>query len=337
MVEWLSTLLTQIKGLGDFLFQPLTLLFLGVVCLALLILPTSALMWLGFATLLEQHRAVVSTAMIVLLGFGGIRTVNVYISPWREKRKEEEKKKADLKRQKENNEEIFLWMLDTFSEGELMILAYCLSQKRTALFVTDRGNDLFENSTRALRVNGIFNTSPVGTMGSRFYITKENWQLLEHFKEIILKKIEALSPGYEKQFVLLDKYQEMYGFRQVETSDQKKELSPKSESPSSYTLYTKDVFYDVIWKWHYKPEFRDMPLDLTPFCPDCERPLMTEYPWGGDLFMEPTDGGLHRYMTCSVHRKDHCFPVDRQGNYVTVIEEILNNIKTGKWKEIVKH
>jgi hypothetical protein len=124
----------------------------------------------------------------------------------------------------------------------------------------------------------------------------------------------------------------MYGFKQIEISGEKRECTanPQPTASPSYTLYTKDVFLGVIWKWHYKPEFGEMPLNLTPYCPDCERQLMTEYPWGGDTFMEPTDGGPHRYMTCSIHRKDHCFPVDRQGNYITVITEILNNIKNGK-------
>jgi len=40
-------------------------------------------------------------------------------------------------------------------------------------------------------------------------------------------------------------------------------------------------------------------------------------------------------VACRVHNKEYDIPVDRQGNYVIVEAEILNNIKDGKWKEVI--
>ena len=35
-----------------------------------------------------------------------------------------------------------------------------------------------------------------------------------------------------------------------------------------WTEYTEDWFYDVIWRWHYKPPSKT-PRDIRPYCPEC--------------------------------------------------------------------
>jgi hypothetical protein len=154
-------------------------------------------------------------------------------------------------------------------------------------------------------------------------------------------KSRALSPQYEKDFEFFDEYQKTLGFGQIETSAQKKEIAPKSESRPTrfnynYTLYTKDVFDGIIWKWRYRFEFGQKPLDLTPHCPDCERQLVVLDILDGDgVFVDPDYRQRYKYVACPVHRKDYDIPVDRQGDYITVMAVIMNNIESGKWEEIV--
>jgi hypothetical protein len=122
-MEWFNALMTSVKDFRDLVFRPLALFTFGLLALILLTLPKAYLAWLGLATIIEQHRAKLSIAMIVLFALGIIRTLDVYFFPWRKQRK-----------QQEQNEEIFRRRLETLSKDELLILAYCLSRNRITFF-----------------------------------------------------------------------------------------------------------------------------------------------------------------------------------------------------------
>jgi hypothetical protein len=327
-MEWFNALMTSVKDFRDLVFRPLTLFTFGLLALLLLILPKAHLAWLGLSVLNEQHRGKISIAVIVLFAVGIIRTLDVYFFPWRKQRK-----------QQEQNKEIFRRRLETLSKDELLILAYCLSRNRITFFVRHHSHNFFDVAIDTLSAKGFFRALPGNMQGAPFYITDDTLPAIQYFRDYIINKSAALSPQCEKDFEFFDEYQKTLGFGQIETSAQKKEIEPQSEyqhAEFNYTLYTKDVFYEVIWKWRYRFEFGQKPLDLTPHCPDCERRLVPGDPFEGDgIFVDPNGGQRYKYVACPVHRKDYDIPVDRQGDYVTVIANIMNNIESGKWAGIV--
>lgn len=321
-MDW-NAFVTLSKEFKDFVFRPLTLLTFGTTCLASLIAPESFLVRLG----LVGHRAWISIAMIVLYSLGFIRTLDVYIFPRMKRRKQREKDREHFRRQ-----------LDTLSIYELSILAYCLSRNRITFFVLDQGRAPFENAVMGLMTRGFFKQGPSAMLGYSFNITDDYWQFLHRFKDDIREKTEAAYPDLEQKFEFYDEYQRTYGFGQVEISVRKKELVSEPDPQSAtfnYTLYTKDVFDGVIWKWLYKPEFGQRVFDLTPYCPDCEQALMPELIEGDEIFVNPNDGRRYKYVACSVHRKDYVIPVDEKGRYIIVLGMIFKKIEDGKMKGIV--
>jgi len=56
---------------------------------------------------------------------------------------------------------------------------------------------------------------------------------------------------------------------------------------------------------------------------------------GDGIFADQNSGQRYKYVACPAHQKDYEIPVDRQGDYVMVIATILDNIKSGKWNEII--
>jgi hypothetical protein len=319
----LSALITSVKDFRTLVFRPLTLFTFGTICLTSLIMPESFFVWLG----LVKHRAWVSMAMIVLYAFGFIRAMDVYVFPWMKRKKRLEKDREHFRRQ-----------LGVLSIYELSILAYCLSRNRITFFALDQGRAPFENAVMSLMTRGFFKQGPLAMLGHSFNITDDCWQLLQHFKDDIREKAEAVYPDLEQKFDFYDEYQRTYGFGQVEPPVQKKEivseLDPRSTS-FNYTLYTKDVFDGVIWKWHYKPEFGQRVFNLTPYCLDCERALVPELIDGDEILVNHSDGRRYKYVACSVHRKDHVIPVDEKGRYVIVLGMIFKKIEDEKKKSIV--
>src|SRR5262245_14492009 len=268
-MDW-SALLTSVKDFKDLVFRPLILFLFGAVCLSSLIVPESFLAWLGLANLVQQHKAWISITMIVLFLFGFVRTLDVYFFPWRKQRREQERSKESFRR-----------MLGTLSKDELLILAYCLTRNRTTFFVKHQSYNYFEVAVDTLSAKGFFRAWPGNMQGAPFYITDDFRPGIQYFRDYILTKSAALSPQSEKDFEFFDEYQKTYGFGQIEPAVQKKEIAAESESRPTrfnhnYTLYAKDVFYWIIWKWRYRFEFGQKPLDLTPHCPDCERQLVPE-------------------------------------------------------------
>jgi len=192
--------------------------------------------------------------------------------------------------------------------------------------------------------------------GYSFDITDDRWPLLQQFKESILKRYEAANSNWSQKFEFYDNYQKTFGFGQVEpptdsglanvssqvmpTQAQKKELAPITSKPddSNHTLYTKDTFLGIIWKWHYKPEFGEKPLGLTPYYPDCEyeQELIPRRGTGPGIYTA-NNGIRIKVVACRIHHsKKYEIPVDAQSNYVTVIADIMDNIENGKWKEIIE-
>jgi hypothetical protein len=107
----LDTLLTFAKDFRDLVLQPLALFTFGTLALLLLILPKSALLWLGLSSLNEHHRGKISATILVLFALCFIRTMNVHIFPWRKRRTERKKRRESFQRQ-----------LDTLSIYELSII-----------------------------------------------------------------------------------------------------------------------------------------------------------------------------------------------------------------------
>jgi hypothetical protein len=266
--------------------------------------------------------------MIILFAVGIIRTLDDYVFPWIKQRNQ-------LKKQRE----IFLGKLDTLSTNEISILAYCLSRNRITFFALDQGHAPFENAVISLKTRGFFNQGPLAMLGYSFIITDDCWRLLQHFKDGILEKAEAMYPDLEQKFEFYDEYQRTYGFGRVDTLIQKKEImsEPESQSTTSnYTLYTKDIFDGVLWKWRYKPEFGQKVFNLTPYCHDCKLALVPKLIGGDEFFVNPNDGLRYKYVACSVHHKDYVIPVDEKGRYIIVLGMIFKKIEDGKLKEIAE-
>jgi hypothetical protein len=349
-MDW-SALLSFVEKFRDFVFRPFTLLALGLICLTLLILPEPYLVRIGFDNLVKQHKTALPIATIIFLVAGFIRFCDVYIFSW-----------IRQKRQQKGNRDSFQHRLNTLSKHELLILAYCLSRNRITFFVIDQGRNSFEEAVRSLTTRGFFKQGPLAIQGYSFDITDDYWPLLQRFKDDIRKRSEAVNPDWEQKFGFYDGYQKAHGFEQVEiriesedsilhklyqkvfgsgqveTSSERKEIASESQAlDPNYTLYTKDVFLDVIWKWHYKPEFGQKPLNLTPHCPDCEQRLVPKTDLDGNaIYIDRRSNKPHIRLICSVHRKQYRMPIDEQKNYVTVIADISKKIKNGKWKEIVE-
>jgi hypothetical protein len=265
--------------------------------------------------------------MIILFAVGIIRTLDAYVFPWMKQRKQQEK-----------DRESFRGKLDTLSIYEISILAYCLSRNRITFFALDQGRAPFENAVMSLMTRGVFNQGPSAMLGYSFIITDDCWQLLQHFKDDIQQRAEAMYPDLEQKFEFYDEYQRTYGFGRIETSIQKKEIVYKSGPKSAtfnYTLYTKDVFDGVVWKWRYKPDFGHRVFNLTPYCHNCERALVPKLIEGDEIFVNPSDGLRYKYVACSVHHNDYVIPVDEKGRYIIVLGMIIKKIEDGKRKETV--
>ena len=111
--------------------------------------------------------------MIILLAFGFIRLLDVYYFPRRRQRIQQE---ADRRQQEERNRvqrESFRRRLDTLSNRELLILAYCLSRNRITFFVARQEKNFFADAINTLEVKGYFIPAPANMMGSPHNIPED--------------------------------------------------------------------------------------------------------------------------------------------------------------------
>src|SRR5439155_438718 len=122
---------------------------------------------------------------------------------------------------------------------------------------------------------------------------------------------------------------------------------PSQEKPTEsqpWTEYTQDVFGDasakwksVIWRWHYKPEIDQTPRNITPCCPDCDKPTPLDV---SVIFQKPKvkgDAGS-RLMICRTHKQVYTMPARWGSNleqYADVRELIGEKLQDGSWVEVV--
>jgi hypothetical protein len=93
--------------------------------------------------------------------------------------------------------------------------------------------------------------------------------------------------------------------------------------------YTQDVFYGVIWRWHYKPEIDNTPRGLRAYCPECETdiPLQEHRP----RTIKTVGQGI--YLQCGYHSsvKHKC----NSDDYAHIKKLIQKKIDDGTWVEMV--
>jgi hypothetical protein len=105
-----------------------------------------------------------------------------------------------------------------------------------------------------------------------------------------------------------------------------------------WTDYTEDEFYDVIWRWHYKPP-NNTPRDIRPFCPECQYPVELNYrlifPQRSPIYTEDV---VHLKLKCPYHpqvyRAEHIpnMQLDDFSKIKALIQERLEN---DSWREVV--
>jgi hypothetical protein len=112
-----------------------------------------------------------------------------------------------------------------------------------------------------------------------------------------------------------------------------------ADVPPNWTEYTQDKFGEIIWRWHYKPEFDDTPTprDLKPHCAECNDPL--EFVEEKEL--EVTHGGEKKLQwimqwNCPTHPERRIwYRVLGRRNLFWVYNQISQKIKDGSWKAVV--
>jgi hypothetical protein len=55
---------------------------------------------------------------------------------------------------------------------------------------------------------------------------------------------------------------------EIKLSQPERQSRNEKLKPATEWDYTEDEFYDVIWRWHYKPPSQ-IPRDIRPYCPEC--------------------------------------------------------------------
>jgi hypothetical protein len=103
-----------------------------------------------------------------------------------------------------------------------------------------------------------------------------------------------------------------------------------TESNDLWVEYNEDVFHQIIWRWHYKPEIDQTPRDIRPFCIECQ-PLI---PLQHHAFK---DGGGNPVFTldCSYHTVQLCelgYLYEFNEKIKELIKQKLND---GSWVDAV--
>jgi hypothetical protein len=105
--------------------------------------------------------------------------------------------------------------------------------------------------------------------------------------------------------------------------------SPSNKDAELWAAYTEDVFYGLIWRWHYKPEIDNKPRNVTPYCTECNPPR----PLGGFKYVDGNRGYYRLHLECKLHSSIHheC-NVDDYAHIKKLIEKKLDD---GSWKLVV--
>ena len=105
--------------------------------------------------------------------------------------------------------------------------------------------------------------------------------------------------------------------------------------PYAFKNYTQEQIDNVIWRWRYKLEFDNAPRNLTPFCSECERPLMGGYT--REVVFVPSANKDYEICEfwCLAHPRVYKVHADLHGELVFIKEHIQQRIRDGSWLEIV--
>lgn len=110
-------------------------------------------------------------------------------------------------------------------------------------------------------------------------------------------------------------------------------------SKPKWTEYTQDKFGEIIWQWHYKPEFDDTPTprDLKPHCAECNHRL--DFVEEKECEVTQDDEKKLQWMMqwkCSAHpEKTWVFKVRGRRNLFWVYDQIRQKLKDGSWEAVV--
>ena len=104
----------------------------------------------------------------------------------------------------------------------------------------------------------------------------------------------------------------------------------QSEEQPDWTRYRKDYIQDIFWRWHYKPHTDTRPLDLQPYCYECDPPSELQHcigPYGLEDNVT--------WLTCSKHPRQYRIEGNYHRPYASIEKIIQENIRSGKYKEIL--
>lgn len=101
---------------------------------------------------------------------------------------------------------------------------------------------------------------------------------------------------------------------------------PMIFADESWHKYTRDVFYNAIWQWHYKPEFGKMPLGLTPYCSECAEPQQLQ------TALTPQGGTIYICWACG---EEYAFPLPAERDFRFIKENVKKKLEDGTWRNVV--
>lgn len=111
-----------------------------------------------------------------------------------------------------------------------------------------------------------------------------------------------------------------------------------SFSPPQWTEYQQDIFYDVIWRWGYRPDIDNVPRSIKPFCPECLE--LTQLTADGQIGGNEAGGPKQWVLTCP--SGDHLRPYTMPARLGVVLEmfpdikqHIQQKLADGSWVEVV--
>jgi hypothetical protein len=98
--------------------------------------------------------------------------------------------------------------------------------------------------------------------------------------------------------------------------------------------YVRDVFYGVVWQWHYKAELGRKPLGLVPLCPECVPDVPLTIRTVGDHSIEYT---VELRCPHPFHRQVYAIPAwhNRNDDFARVKDLISECIENGSWQDHV--
>lgn len=104
---------------------------------------------------------------------------------------------------------------------------------------------------------------------------------------------------------------------------------PFDVGPPGWLKYTEDKLFNIVWRWHYTPEFDNEPEPhgVTPFCPECGREI------GGYRYTDGRTGGFAVHIECKFHPSINydCGYDD----YAHIRKLIRQKIDDGSYDEVV--